>query len=409
MSGVQSVSTISASPPTERKGAHESADFASLFAQLAHRASFDAAAVGRLTLTIGRHGAPPAAQRGTQGSRGAMDTTAREAPSLRGAADDAEAGQGPRAGADRRAVGHSRPFSSAGAGQGGQAQLPPAGAPSAAIGAGGPAARGAGQEGPRPADRTGPGANATIAPAIPAHSPEAGGSREAGARAALAIAGRSAAGATPGAPHTLQVGTGSHDAGSRAAAHAPAGRPVPAPAPTRDPSAFRAQLAQGLGAALRRGTGEVTLRLRPDSLGELHIHLTVTRSTVDARIRATTTEAHRLLEQSVDTLRAALEARGLHVGRIDVEPVEQAREGPPPESGGQPPGFHAGPGQEREGGAPKEPARESEPRGGAAGVRADPQDDGSAEAMAHGVMEHPGVVYGVADGAARIVMVDALA
>jgi len=155
----------------------------------------------------------------------------------------------------------------------------------------------------------------------------------------------------------------------------------------------------------------VTLKLRPDALGELTVRISVKGATVDARLRASTAEAHRLLEQSVESLRAALETRGLQAGRIEVEPTPH---GTRPEAAPAQPhepssGAETQVGDEGSGDAPQESAPEREFRGGAAVPGGDPQDEGSSEAWTLGSAEHPGVVYGVADGAARVVMVDALA
>ncbi|HZW09561.1 MAG TPA: flagellar hook-length control protein FliK [Phycisphaerales bacterium] len=176
-------------------------------------------------------------------------------------------------------------------------------------------------------------------------------------------------------------------------------------------AAFRAQLAQGLGAALRRGEGDVTLKLRPETLGELRVRVSVRGSEVDATIRASTIEAHRLLEQSVESLRAALEARGLHAGRIEVEPLAQEPRQDAGTAQQERPGHDAGinsGGESGDDGA-RDAAPERESGGGAANAAGDPQDDGSRASWALGASEAPGVVYGVADGAARVVMVDALA
>jgi flagellar hook-length control protein FliK len=86
--------------------------------------------------------------------------------------------------------------------------------------------------------------------------------------------------------------------------------------------AFEAQVGRGLAQALRTGSGEVTLRLRPDNLGQLNVRVQVTDSRVTATFEARSVEAVRLLEGSRDALRQQLESRGLSVERIDVRVVE---------------------------------------------------------------------------------------
>jgi len=186
----------------------------------------------------------------------------------------------------------------------------------------------------------------------------------------------------------------------------------PANGGSRTMTAFRAQVAQGLSAALRQGSGDVTLRLTPKALGELRIELRVRDGSVDARLRPATDEARGLLERSVDTLRHALEARGLRVGRIEIEQVPESKDGSLVRHQDQHPG-----GQNGRAGAEGEQGRHhpAEPGGGdgrgGAGVRHTAEDAPGGEAEVQNTIRMaggPGVVYGVADGAARIVMVDAL-
>lgn len=95
-------------------------------------------------------------------------------------------------------------------------------------------------------------------------------------------------------------------------------RAAPPLALERDAEAV-GQVTRGLAAALRQGGGRATLRLTPDHLGQVTIELRVQGTDVAAKIDAATDPARRLLEASTDELRAALEARGLRVERIDIE------------------------------------------------------------------------------------------
>lgn len=85
------------------------------------------------------------------------------------------------------------------------------------------------------------------------------------------------------------------------------------------------QVVRGLAAALRHGDGKVTLRLAPDHLGLVTVDLHVDGEAVSARLRAESESARSLLEKSSTELRAALEARGLSVERIDIEGPQPTR------------------------------------------------------------------------------------
>ncbi len=87
--------------------------------------------------------------------------------------------------------------------------------------------------------------------------------------------------------------------------------------------AFQAQVGRGLAQAMRSGDGEVTLRLRPENLGQLSVRVQVQQNQVTATFEARHAEAQRMLEGSRDVLRQQLEARGLTVERIEVRLVEE--------------------------------------------------------------------------------------
>lgn len=90
-----------------------------------------------------------------------------------------------------------------------------------------------------------------------------------------------------------------------------------------------AQIARGLAGALRQGGGVVTLRLTPEHLGQLKLDLRIEGSSVSATLTPSSEPARQLLEESSGALKAALEARGLTVERIEVAPV---RAGEPTDS-----------------------------------------------------------------------------
>lgn len=74
--------------------------------------------------------------------------------------------------------------------------------------------------------------------------------------------------------------------------------------------------------SLSENGGNVTLRMNPGDLGVLHAKLTVQDARVNADFIATTDVARDLLNQSVDTLRSALETRGLSVDSITISGPE---------------------------------------------------------------------------------------
>ena len=121
--------------------------------------------------------------------------------------------------------------------------------------------------------------------------------------------------------------------------------PPRAPQPQEQPEA---QFARGLAAALRQGGGTVTLHLKPEQLGDLKIRLQFHKGAVDARFEAHTDEARALLDRSIDSLRAALEAKGLDVERLSVLLAErkeqhEAQDAPPRDAGDRHGGHGRGP------------------------------------------------------------------
>lgn len=80
-----------------------------------------------------------------------------------------------------------------------------------------------------------------------------------------------------------------------------------------------AQVARGLAQALTGKGGTVTLRLRPEHLGQVTAHVRVENGVVGVRIEASHEEARALLERESSVLRASLESRGMEVGHVRVE------------------------------------------------------------------------------------------
>lgn len=129
-----------------------------------------------------------------------------------------------------------------------------------------------------------------------------------------------------------RAGVQSSQVGAVDAARGPQGGAARGRAPTvpqradqtlRFEKAFQAQVGRGLAQALRSGNGEVTLRLRPENLGQLSVRVQVQQNQVTATFEARHAEAQRMLEGSRDVLRQQLESRGLTVERIEVRLIEE--------------------------------------------------------------------------------------
>jgi flagellar hook-length control protein FliK len=90
---------------------------------------------------------------------------------------------------------------------------------------------------------------------------------------------------------------------------------------TTTPQQDQAALAvanRGLEVALKQQGGSVQLRLTPESLGAMKIEMSIARGAVAATLQASTPEARELLSRNIETLRAALEAKGLSVERLSI-------------------------------------------------------------------------------------------
>ncbi len=129
--------------------------------------------------------------------------------------------------------------------------------------------------------------------------------------------------AKTGGSNVTQHGWSMPRQGGRAAAMV-RGRPSSPATPARsfhlEQQKVLAQVGRGLAAALKREGGVVTLRLRPESLGELKIRVELNHGRVRAVFRADNDSARQLLETSLDALKSSLEAKGLRVDRLFVEP-----------------------------------------------------------------------------------------
>lgn len=134
---------------------------------------------------------------------------------------------------------------------------------------------------------------------------------------AAAGAARAAGVMPPAAQTTTSLGavsaTGRRDA--LVARRIDIAKPTHAPKQTGEPAALQASRA--IAAALKTGDKSLILRMTPDHLGEVRVELSVKEGKVSASFQAATEAARDLLVDSSDVLRLALEARGLHVEKLD--------------------------------------------------------------------------------------------
>ncbi len=102
--------------------------------------------------------------------------------------------------------------------------------------------------------------------------------------------------------------------------------------PTEKPVSFNAiphvpaeQVAEGAIDAIRSHRSEITLQLRPESLGQVTVNLSSNQQQqVSARLVAFTPEAHQALTEQVQTLRQSLESHGIQVDRISISLASNA-------------------------------------------------------------------------------------
>lgn len=78
-------------------------------------------------------------------------------------------------------------------------------------------------------------------------------------------------------------------------------------------------VARGLAAAVNQRGGTIVLRLSPESLGLVRIHMSIEQGSVSVRMEATNPSAHGLLSQNLAMLRGSLESRGLTVDKLSVQ------------------------------------------------------------------------------------------
>jgi hypothetical protein len=114
------------------------------------------------------------------------------------------------------------------------------------------------------------------------------------------------------------------EASTRPTGSRPPAQPQPRSSPYElDHAEFGKQVDRAMTAALRQRGGSVTLRLTPESWGELRVEMSLDKGRVEATFHASSDQARQLLEQHMTALRASLEAHGLAVDRLGVEVMER--------------------------------------------------------------------------------------
>lgn len=99
-----------------------------------------------------------------------------------------------------------------------------------------------------------------------------------------------------------------------------AGQELPAPVRFEDDARFASRVIRGLTAMMNSRGGSLTMRLDPPELGQLRVHMSITQGVVAASFHAANPQAQALLEKNLAVLRTALEAQGLTVDRLHVQP-----------------------------------------------------------------------------------------
>jgi hypothetical protein len=82
--------------------------------------------------------------------------------------------------------------------------------------------------------------------------------------------------------------------------------------------ALSAQAERGLAAALNQRTGAVTVRLNPESLGQIKVQVQVAQGAITAAFEVTSPKTRDLFNKSLHTLRQTLRDKGLNVQDVKI-------------------------------------------------------------------------------------------
>ncbi|MCC6969240.1 MAG: flagellar hook-length control protein FliK [Phycisphaerales bacterium] len=143
---------------------------------------------------------------------------------------------------------------------------------------------------------------------------------DAPAGAASGSASGSASGAASGKADPMAA-LGARSSRVRFTAELPANQAAPRSASLPD------QVARGLATLLRHQGGRVTIRLTPETLGQIKINLKIEDARVWATFQPSSDASRDAINQSLASLRASLESRGLVVERLEVVPTDLANFG----------------------------------------------------------------------------------
>ncbi len=79
-----------------------------------------------------------------------------------------------------------------------------------------------------------------------------------------------------------------------------------------------ASLTTNVGKMAESGGGEIRIRLKPDNLGEVHVHVKTVGNQVGLQIQASSEESKRILEGSLSALKESLSSQHLNIGKLEI-------------------------------------------------------------------------------------------
>ena len=83
--------------------------------------------------------------------------------------------------------------------------------------------------------------------------------------------------------------------------------------------AVSSSVSRGLAAAVQQRGGSLTIRLSPESLGQVRVDLEMSQGRVTASLHASTERAQEAMVKNIAMLRSSLESKGLSVDRLTVQ------------------------------------------------------------------------------------------
>lgn len=159
----------------------------------------------------------------------------------------------------------------------------------------------------------------------PAPVPAAGAAQAASASAAISVPGPAPSTAAAAEPNDADATRGVAPVGALKDSAGVKTTPrdiKPQPTVDAQTDKLAAQVGRGLAAALRQNGGVVTLRMKPEELGEVRIRLQLREGRVDAQFEVQSDRTRTLLDKTIGSLRSALESQGLTVDRLTIHTAE---------------------------------------------------------------------------------------